>query len=242
MNMLPIPAIDLIDGKCVRLQKGDYAVRTTYRNDPVEVAREFEDLGFPRLHLVDLDGARAGRVVNFGVLERMTAATRLGIDFGGGLKSDDDLRAVFGCGAQMVTLGSVAVKEPERVEEWGEQYGRDRIIIGADALDGTVRISGWEQESGIGLADFVEGYYKKGFRRVLCTDISRDGMLSGPATSLYQTLLARFPDLRLIASGGVSGMVDLEALAEAGVPEVVFGKAVYEGLLDLKEVARKFLP
>ncbi len=239
--MLPIPAIDLMDGKCVRLTKGDYATKMTYRDDPAEVAREFEDLGFPRLHLVDLDGARAGHVVNYKVLERVAAATRLVVDFGGGLKTDDDLHAVFSSGAKMVTLGSIAVKKPEQVAQWGQQYGTDNIIIGADALDGTIRISGWEQESGLALTDFISSYYSQGFRRVLCTDISRDGMLQGPATSLYRDLLAQFPELLLIASGGVSGMSDLEALEAAKVPEAVFGKAIYEGRIDLKEVAARFL-
>ena len=239
--MLPIPAIDLIDGKCVRLTKGDYATKTTYRDDPVEVAREFEALGFPRLHLVDLDGVRAGHVVNHRVLECIATTTSLTIDFGGGLKTDDDLHAVFESGARMVTLGSIAVRQPERVAAWGARYGQDSIIIGADALDGTVRISGWEQESGRALVDFIRSYYAQGFRRVLCTDISRDGMLQGPATALYKQLLAEFPDLQLIASGGVSGMADLEALAEAQVPETVFGKAIYEGRIDLKDVAKRFL-
>ena len=238
--MLPIPAIDLIDGKCVRLTKGDYATKTTYRDDPAEVAREFESLGFPRLHLVDLDGARAGHVVNHRVLERIATATNLVIDFGGGLKTDEDIHAVFESGAQMVTLGSIAVRQPDRVVGWGARYGQDRVIIGADALDGTVRISGWEQESGLALTDFIRSYYNQGFRRVLCTDISRDGMLQGPATVLYKDLLAKFPDLQLIASGGVSGMADLEVLDRAAVPEVVFGKAIYEGRIDLKEVVKRF--
>lgn len=239
--LLPIPAIDLIDGKCVRLTKGDYSTKTTYRNDPIEVAREFESLGFPRLHLVDLDGARAGHVVNHRVLESIANATNLVIDFGGGLKTDDDLHAVFESGARMVTLGSIAVRQPERVIGWGERYGQDGIIIGADALNGTVRISGWEQESGLALADFIRSYYDQGFRRVLCTDISRDGMLQGPATALYKDLLSEFSELQLIASGGVSGMADFEDLDCAAVPEVVFGKAIYEGRIDLKEVAKRFL-
>lgn len=240
-NMLPIPAIDVIESKCVRLTKGDYATKTTYRDDPAEVAREFEDLGFRRLHLVDLDGARAGRVVNLRVLERITSATGLTVDFGGGVKTDDDLHAVFESGAQMVTLGSVAVKQPHKVDEWAATYGTDRIIIGADALDGTVRISGWEQESGMSLTDFISRYYDRGFRRVLCTDISRDGMLQGPATALYRSLLDHFPELTLIASGGVGSMADLEALDAAGVPEAVFGKAIYEGKINLKEVVERFL-
>ncbi|MBR6927362.1 MAG: 1-(5-phosphoribosyl)-5-[Bacteroidaceae bacterium] len=239
--MLPIPAIDLIDGKCVRLTKGDYASKTTYRDDPVEVAREFADLGFPRLHLVDLDGARAGHVVNHRVLERIASATNLCIDFGGGLKTNEDLHAAFESGAQMVTLGSIAVREPERIVEWGRRYGQQQIIIGADALHGTIRISGWEQESGLKLMDFIKHYYDQGFRRVLCTDISRDGMLQGPATTLYKQLLQQFPDLLLIASGGVSGMHDLETLAQAAIPEAVFGKAIYEGRIDLSIVAKRFL-
>ncbi|MBP3229023.1 MAG: 1-(5-phosphoribosyl)-5-[(5-phosphoribosylamino)methylideneamino] imidazole-4-carboxamide isomerase [Bacteroidaceae bacterium] len=239
--MLPIPAIDLIGGKCVRLTKGDYATEKTYRDNPVDVAKEFEALGFPRLHLVDLDGARAGHVVNWDVLERIAQQTKLVLDFGGGLKTSDDVRTVFESGAQMVTLGSIAVRSPEQVEAWGMQYGHDKIIIGADALDGTVRIGGWEQESGISLADFIGDYYAKGFRRVLCTDISRDGMLGGPATELYASILDRFPGLKLIASGGVGSMADLVRLSEKSVPECVFGKAIYEGKIDLKEVAAQFL-
>ncbi|MBR1838284.1 MAG: 1-(5-phosphoribosyl)-5-[Bacteroidaceae bacterium] len=240
--MLPIPAIDIIDGQCVRLTQGDYNQRTVYAADPAEIARRFEDEGFPRLHLVDLDGARAGHVVNHAVLEKIASTTQLIIDFGGGVKSDEDLHIVFDSGAQMVTLGSIAVKAPERVIAWGEQYGKEHIIIGADALHGTIRVSGWEQESGIALKDFVASYYNLGFRHVLCTDIGRDGMLSGPAIELYRTLLADFPELQLIASGGVKDFDDLCQLHEAGLPAAVFGKAIYEGRINLSDVARRFLP
>ncbi|HHU59013.1 MAG TPA: 1-(5-phosphoribosyl)-5-[(5-phosphoribosylamino)methylideneamino]imidazole-4-carboxamide isomerase [Bacteroidales bacterium] len=234
----PIPAIDLIDGKCVRLSKGDYATKKVYNEDPVEVALEFESHGIKRLHLVDLDGARAGHIINHKVLERIAAKTALVIDFGGGLKSTDDLRIAFESGAQMVTGGSIAVKNPEEFEAWIRQYGSDKIILGSDVKDRKIAISGWLETSELELFPFLENYRSKGITQTICTDISKDGMLEGPATGLYRDILARFPDLYLIASGGVSKMADIEALQEAGVPAVIFGKAIYEGRIALKDLEK----
>ena len=233
-----IPAIDLIDGQCVRLTKGDYSTRKTYNEDPVAVAREFESYGFKRLHVVDLDGARSKHVVNYKVLERIAASTSgLVIDFGGGIKSDEDLRIAFDSGASLVTVGSIAATQPEMFIGWLQEYGADRLILGADVKDGRISINGWKEESTQELLPFLDLFIQKGTRHVLCTDISKDGMLQGPATPLYRKIMARYPECRLIASGGVSGMQDIIALDEAGIPAVVFGKAIYEGRISLKELA-----
>lgn len=233
-----IPAIDLIDGQCVRLTKGDYSTRKTYNEDPVAVAREFESYGFKRLHVVDLDGARSKHVVNHKVLERIAASTSgLVIDFGGGIKSDEDLRIAFDSGASLVTVGSIAATQPEMFIGWLQEYGADRLILGADVKDGRISINGWKEESTQELLPFLDLFIQKGTRHVLCTDISKDGMLQGPATPLYRGIMARYPECRLIASGGVSGMQDIIALDEAGIPAVVFGKAIYEGRISLKELA-----
>ena len=233
-----IPAIDLIDGQCVRLTKGDYSTRKTYNEDPVAVAREFESYGFKRLHVVDLDGARSKHVVNHKVLERIAASTSgLVIDFGGGIKSDEDLRIAFDSGASLVTVGSIAATQPEMFIGWLQEYGADRLILGADVKDGRISINGWKEESTQELLPFLDLFIQKGTRHVLCTDISKDGMLQGPATPLYRKIIARYPECRLIASGGVSGMQDIIALDEAGIPAVVFGKAIYEGRISLKELA-----
>ncbi len=233
-----IPAIDLIDGQCVRLTKGDYTTRKTYNEDPVAVAREFESYGFKRLHVVDLDGARSKHVVNHKVLERIAASTSgLVIDFGGGIKSDEDLRIAFDSGASLVTVGSIAATQPEMFIGWLQEYGADRLILGADVKDGRISINGWKEESTQELLPFLDLFIQKGTRHVLCTDISKDGMLQGPATPLYRKIMARYPECRLIASGGVSGMQDIIALDEAGIPAVVFGKAIYEGRISLKELA-----
>jgi len=231
-----IPAIDIIDGHCVRLTQGDYNQQTTYDADPVDIAKAFEDAGVKRLHTVDLDGARSSHVVNARTIERIATATRLVIDFGGGIKSTEDLRTAFNAGAAMVTVGSLAVKNPSLFLSWAEEFGADRFILGADAKNGRISISGWKEEDGQELMPFVKGYFEKGIRQVLCTDISRDGMLQGPAVELYQELMARFPDLHLIASGGVSSMDDIRRLDEAGIPAVVFGKAFYEGRISLKDI------
>ena len=236
-----IPAIDIIDGKCVRLSQGDYQSKKVYNENPVEVAKIFEAHGIHRLHVVDLDGAASKHVVNYKVLETLAGQTSLVIDFGGGIKSDEDLHIAFESGAQMVTLGSIAVKEPDTFNRWMEVYGSERIILGADAKDGKIAVNGWLECSRLELMPFLDDYIKKGVAKVLCTDISRDGMLNGPSLELYKQIMEAHPDLHLIASGGISGMKDIEALNEAGIPAVVFGKAFYEGRITLQEL-KAFLP
>jgi len=233
-----IPAIDLIDGKCVRLSQGDYDRKTTYNENPLEVAKAFEDHGIRRLHLVDLDGAKAHHIVNHRVLENISTHTSLIIDFGGGLKTDEDLRIAFECGAQMITGGSIAVKSPDVFESWITQFGAEKIILGADVKEEKIAVTGWTEETELFLLPFLENYINKGIQRVICTDISKDGMLQGPSTELYKKILTSFPDLYLVASGGVSSLADLEALAEAGLPAVIFGKAIYEGRIALKDLSR----
>lgn len=233
-----IPAIDLIDGKCVRLSQGDYDSKKVYNENPVEVAKEFEDHGIRRLHVVDLDGAASQHVVNYRTLERIAGQTSLVIDFGGGVKSDEDLRIAFESGAQMVTGGSVAVKNPALFTRWIEAYGGDRIILGADVKERRIAVNGWKDESACELFPFLEEYIYKGIKKVVCTDISCDGMLQGPSLSLYKEILEKHPGLGLIASGGVSSIDDIEILQEAGVPAVIFGKALYEGRIRLKDLYR----
>lgn len=233
-----IPAIDIIDGKCVRLSQGKYDSQKIYNENPVEVAKEFEAYGISRLHVVDLDGAASHHVVNYRVLDRIASQTSLIIDFGGGVKSDEDLAIAFENGAQMVTLGSIAVKQPERFCQWLDKYGNDKIILGADVKDNKIAISGWKEESSQELMPFLDYYIKKGITKVLCTDISRDGMLEGPSTSLYKDIMTAYPELHLIASGGVSSLDDILKLHEAGIPAVVVGKALYEGKISLREVSR----
>lgn len=228
-----IPAIDIIGGCCVRLTKGDYAAQKTYDAHPEDVAKRFEDMGARRLHVVDLDGAKAAHIVNREALERITSATNLIVDFGGGIKQESDLQTAFDCGAAMVTVGSLAATQPETLLQWAETFGADRFIVGADAQDGRIRTHGWLQDGGMSLREFVAFYMQHGITRVLCTDIARDGMLSGPNISLYRELMAEFPACRLIASGGVSSAEDIRALNAAGIPSVVFGKAFYEGKIDL---------
>jgi phosphoribosylformimino-5-aminoimidazole carboxamide ribotide isomerase len=232
-----IPAIDLIGGKCVRLTKGDYDTQKVYNEDPVAVAREFEEYGFKRLHVVDLDGARSKHVVNHKVLERMAQATNLIIDFGGGIKTDEDIRIATENGAQMVTVGSVAVTQPELFLGWLQQLGSERIILGADVKNGRISINGWKEDSSDELIPFLDKYIQKGVQKVLCTEISKDGTLQGPATALYREIMTQFPQCHLIASGGVSSMNDLQELDQAGIPAVVFGKAIYEGRIALKDLA-----
>ena len=232
-----IPAIDLIGGKCVRLTKGDYDTQKVYNEDPVAVAREFEEYGFKRLHVVDLDGARSKHVVNHKVLERMAQATNLIIDFGGGIKTDEDIRIATENGAQMVTVGSVAVTQPELFLGWLQQLGSERIILGADVKNGRISINGWKEDSSDELIPFLDKYIQKGVQKVLCTEISKDGTLQGPATALYREIMTQFPQCHLIASGGVSSMNDLKELNQAGIPAVVFGKAIYEGRIALKDLA-----
>lgn len=233
-----IPAIDLIEGKCVRLTQGDYDTKKVYNEDPLEVAKMFEDNGIRRLHVVDLDGARQGRIINYRTLERLATHTSLTIDFGGGLKQDSDLEIAFNSGAQMVTGGSIAVKNPEVFSSWISKFGSEKIILGADAKDKKIAISGWEETTDNELIPFIQSYNQKGITKSICTDISRDGMLQGPAIDLYKEILEQIPQLYLIASGGVSSIQDIEKLAEAGIPAVIFGKAIYEGKIQLKELIR----
>lgn len=233
-----IPAIDIIDGKCVRLSQGDYDKVKEYSASPADVAKEMEDHGITRLHVVDLDGAKSKHVVNWRTLEQIARATNLVIDFGGGVKTDDDLRIVFDCGAQMVTGGSIAVKEPDTFQRWLLKYGAEKIILGADVKEGKVAVSGWLEDSDSELMSFLEHYTQQGVQKVICTEISRDGMLQGPAVSLYKDVLSEYPHLHLIASGGVSSMDDIEALAEARVPGVIFGKALYEGRITWRDIER----
>lgn len=236
-----IPAIDIIDGKCVRLSQGDYNSKKIYSENPVEIAKEFEAHGISRLHVVDLDGAASHHVVNYKTLDQIASRTSLIIDFGGGIKSDEDLVIAFENGAQMVTLGSVAVKEPQRFEKWLDTYGQEKIILGADAKDEKIAINGWKEDSSINLFSFLDNYIKKGVTKVLCTDISKDGMLEGPSVDLYKKIMETYPDLHLIASGGVSSVDDICRLEEAGIPAVVFGKALYEGKINLKDLYRFIL-
>ncbi len=234
-----IPAIDIIDGKCVRLTKGDYAQKTVYAEDPIEMALRFEELGFRRLHVVDLDGAKSRHIVNSAVLNKLASQTHLAIDFGGGIKTDEDIMAAFDNGAQMVTVGSVAVTHPERFAQWLEKYGAEKMILGADVRDGLISINGWKEDSTEQLLPFLKRYVDMGVKNVLCTDISKDGTLAGPATLLYQEVMAAYPTLNLIASGGVSSIGDIEELESAGIPSVVFGKAIYEGRIDMKELINR---
>lgn len=237
LQITPIPAIDLIEGKCVRLTQGDYATSHVYAEDPVDMAHRFEDMGFTRLHLVDLDGAKSRHVVNDHVLKAITHTTKLIVDFGGGVKTDDDMARVLDAGAEMVTCGSIAVTQPDTVLGWMESYGAEHLILGADVKDGKISINGWLEDSAHELMPFLQRYLDAGMMHVLCTDISRDGMLQGPATTLYGSIMQAFPHCRLIASGGVSCIEDILQLDKAGVPAVVFGKAIYEGKINMKELA-----
>lgn len=233
-----IPAIDIIDGKCVRLSQGDYESKKIYNESPVDVAKEFEAHGLTRLHVVDLDGAASNHIVNYKTLESIATRTSLIIDFGGGIKTDKDISIAFDNGAEMVTLGSIAVKQPELFYSWLQKHGSQKIILGADAKDGKIAVSGWKEQSSHELLPFLDSYINKGVTKVLCTDISKDGMLGGPSTPLYRDIMQAHPDLHLIASGGVSGMDDIYHLQEAGIPAVVFGKALYEGRISLEELDR----
>lgn len=235
-----IPAIDLIDGKCVRLSQGDYSQKTVYNENPLEVAKMFADAGVRRLHLVDLDGAKAHHIVNHKVLQIIAEKTNLVVDFGGGLKSDDDLRIAFECGASMVTGGSIAVKNAEIFSSWIEKYGAEKIILGADVKNEKIAVGGWLETTSIDLMPFVRSYIHKGINKVICTDISKDGMLQGPAVELYKKILAEQTDLYLIASGGVSSVNDIEILMENKVPAVITGKAIYEGKIKLSDLKRFF--
>ena len=231
-----IPAIDIIDGQCVRLTKGDYDQKTVYRDSPAEVAKEFEQLGFKRLHVVDLDGAKSKHIVNDAVLRSITTETRLTVDFGGGIKTDEDIEKAFEAGAAMVTVGSIAVTQPDLFLGWLRKYGAERMILGADVRNGKISINGWKEDSTEDLLPFLRKYIDAGVKTVLCTEISKDGTLAGPAIELYKQVMQAYPQLHLIASGGVSSKEDIEALDRAGIPAVVFGKAIYEGKINLKEL------
>jgi phosphoribosylformimino-5-aminoimidazole carboxamide ribotide isomerase len=233
-----IPAIDLIDGKCVRLTQGDYDSKKIYNENPLEVAKMFEDYGLRRLHVVDLDGAREGRIVHYRVLERLATHTSLVIDFGGGLKSEDDLEIAFNSGARMVTGGSIAVKDPDNFVSWVKKYGSQKIILGADGKNGKIAIDGWQSTTEKELIPFIEYYHRQGIQKVICTDINRDGMLQGPAIDLYRAIREALPEIYLIASGGIGTINDIEALEAAGIPAVIFGKAIYEGRIQLKDLVR----
>ncbi len=233
-----IPAIDIIGGKCVRLTQGDYERKTVYNENPLEVARMFEDAGIRRLHLVDLDGAKANHIINYKVLEQIASKTELIIDFGGGLKSDKDLEIAFNSGADMVTGGSIAVKEPETFLRWLEKYGSDKIILGADAKEGKIAVGGWLETTELTVIEFIAGFHTKGITKVISTDISRDGMLTGPAFDLYSEIMETLPEVEIIASGGIATMDDIYKLAEMDVPGVITGKAIYEGKITLKEIER----
>lgn len=231
-----IPAIDIINGQCVRLTKGDYDQKTVYRDSPAEVAQEFESFGFKRLHVVDLDGAKSKHIVNTDVLRQIVLRTHLCVDFGGGIKTDDDIETAFANGAEMVTVGSIAVTNPDLFISWLQIYGADRLILGADVRNGKISINGWKEDSTEDLLPFLKKYIDAGVKNVLCTEISKDGTLQGPAIDLYKRVMLEYPDLHLIASGGVSSIDDIRALDAAGIPAVVFGKAIYEGKIDLHEL------
>lgn len=233
-----IPAIDIIDGKCVRLTKGEYSTSKVYADNPLDMAKRFEDCGCSRLHLVDLDGAKARHVVNYKTLETIASSTSLIVDFGGGIKSDEDVHIAFDSGASMVTGGSVAVRSPEIFERWLAQYGDERIILGADARDGMVSTDGWISDSGMPVVPFIKSYFEKGVRQVISTDISTDGTLAGPSVELYKSILAQVPSVTLIASGGVGSLADVESLDLIGLPAVIVGKAIYEGRISLNDMAR----
>lgn len=230
-----IPAIDIINGQCVRLTKGDYDQKTVY-GKPLAMALEFERIGYKRLHVVDLDGAKSKHIVNDAVLREITSSTNLVVDFGGGIKTDEDIEKAFAAGASMVTIGSIAVTNPDLFMGWLEQYGTDRMILGADVRHGKISINGWKEDSAEDLLPFLKKYVDAGVRNVLCTEISKDGTLAGPAIELYQEIMDAYPQLHLIASGGVSSLNDIIALNAAGIPAVVFGKAIYEGKINLKEL------
>ena len=236
--MIIIPAIDIMGGKAVRLTKGDYNQKKVYNEDPLEVAKMFEDAGIRRLHLVDLDGAKAKKIINHQVLERIAGGTNLQIDFGGGVQSDEDIRIAFDSGAAQVTGGSIAVKKPAMFEKWLREYGAEKIILGADVRDGKIAVSGWQEESAWKWDDFLGKYVAEGVKYVISTDVSRDGVLAGPAVDLYEKMTINFPGLEVIASGGVSCMDDIRALDKLPLHGVIVGKAIYENRITLEEIGR----
>jgi phosphoribosylformimino-5-aminoimidazole carboxamide ribotide isomerase len=235
-----IPAIDVIDGKCVRLSQGDYQTKKIYNELPVEVAKEFEDAGIQRLHMVDLDGAKQGKIINLKTLEAVASQTKLKIDFGGGIKTTADVESVLNAGAAFFNIGSIAVKQPEIVESWIQQFGADKILLGADVKDENIMIHGWQQSANINIINYISDYIIKGIKNIFCTDISKDGLLQGTSTELYKKILKAFPELHLIASGGVSVIDDVDELNTIGCSGVIIGKALYEGRIQLAEL-KKYL-
>ena len=233
-----IPAIDIIEGKCVRLTQGDYNQKKIYNEHPLEVAKQFEDAGLQRLHLVDLDGAKAGAVKNWKVLESIAAKTALKIDFGGGIKKEDDITIVFNSGAAYATIGSLAVKEESVFVQWLQQYGADKFLLGADVKDEKIAVGGWLETTGIWIYDFIEKYIDHGVKQIFCTDISKDGKLEGPSFDLYKNIVQKFPKLHFIASGGVSSMDDLYALQNIGCQAAIIGKAIYEGRVQIRDLIK----
>lgn len=231
-----IPAIDIIDGKCVRLTQGDYSQKTIYNEHPLEVALQFQDAGLQRLHLVDLDGAKAGSVKNWKVLEQLTSKTQMVIDFGGGIKKEEDLVIVFNSGAAYATIGSLAVKEESTFVQWLQQYGAEKFLLGADVKEEKIAVAGWLETTDIWIYDFIEQYIQNGIKQLFCTDVSKDGKLEGPSTELYKNIITKFPQLQFIASGGVSNIKDLELLRDAGCSGAIVGKAIYENKISLKEL------
>ncbi len=235
--MVIIPAIDVINGKCVRLVKGDYSKQKIYNDNPLDAAKAFADAGLQRLHIVDLDGAKAGKIQNLKVLESIAANTNLIIDFGGGIKNIEDVNAVFNAGASIITLGSIAVKKSDLIEEWIMEFGADKILIGADVLNEKIKISGWLEDGGITIFNFIGDMLAKGAINIFCTDISKDGMMEGPSVNLYKKLLTEFPRIKLVASGGVNSVDDVKQLKDIGCAGVIIGKAIYEGKISLKELS-----
>jgi phosphoribosylformimino-5-aminoimidazole carboxamide ribotide isomerase len=236
--MTIIPAIDIIEGKCVRLTQGDYAQKKIYNEHPLEVAKQFEGAGLSRLHLVDLDGAKAGAIKNWRVLETIASKTSLVIDFGGGIKTDKDVQIVFDSGAKLAAVGSIAVKNEEEFVKWLLQFGADKFLLGADVKDEKIAIHGWQETSDILVYDFIEKYIQQGVKQIFCTDVSKDGKLEGPAVDLYKNIIEKFPDLHFIASGGVSSMEDLEELGKTGCKGAIVGKAIYENRINLTDLTR----
>ena len=235
--MTIIPAIDIINGQCVRLTHGDYAQQKVYNNNPLEVAKQFEEAGITRLHIVDLDGAKAGTIINLKVAENIASQTKLVIDFGGGIKKLADVESVFNAGASIATIGSMAVKHPELLEEWLLEFGADKFLIGADVLDEKIKISGWLEDGGINIFDFIGKMIGLGVTNIFCTDISKDGAMKGPSIDLYKNIMAEHPEINLIASGGVTTIDDVHQLKEIGCTGAIIGKAIYEGTIDVKELA-----
>ncbi len=238
MKPIIIPAIDLIDGKCVRLKQGDYAQKTEYHADPLVVAQSYEAIGVQRLHLVDLDGAKQKKIVNHAILEKIASKTRLKVDFGGGIRTEKDAQKVFDYGASQLTVGSLAVKKPEIFQGWITKFGAEKLILGADVRAEKITVAGWLETTEVSVFEFIENYVQQGIRHVLCTDVSRDGMMTGTAEELYQQILVQIPDTKLIASGGVKDTSDLERLTKIGVNAIIIGKALYENTISLQELKR----